>query len=68
MVYLHRLDGEEIALNAMQVEYVHATPDTMAVLTNGHVLVVREPLEVAVREIEEALRRVFARSAYRVDG
>jgi uncharacterized protein YlzI (FlbEa/FlbD family) len=59
MVTLHRLDGEEIALNVWLVELVRSTPDTIVLLTNGHSLAVREERDVVVAAVEAAMRRVM---------
>lgn len=60
MIAVHRLDGTEVWLNVLLVEYVHATPDTMVVLTNGHLFTVRETPEVVRQQVEQALRRAMA--------
>jgi flagellar protein FlbD len=62
MVTLHRLDGEELDLNAWLVETVRSTPDTMILLTNGHSLTVQESREEVRQRIEAAMRRVLGPS------
>lgn len=65
MIVLHRLGNEEeIMLNALLVEYVHATPDTMVHLTDGHVWTVGETVDEVVRKVESAQRRVLGLRAF----
>jgi uncharacterized protein YlzI (FlbEa/FlbD family) len=59
VVTLHRLDGEELDLNGWLVETIRATPDTMVLLTNGHMLTVRESRAEVRQQLEAAMRRTM---------
>ncbi len=60
MIFLTRLDGQELVVNADHILTVERTPDTMMHLTNGLRLMVRETVEdVVARAIE--YRRAIAR-------
>ncbi len=53
MIYLTRLDNSEIVLNALLIERLEHTPDTVITLTTGNKVVVREsPQEVVKRAVE----------------
>ena len=51
MLWLTRFDGTRFVLNADLVEMMEQTPDTVITLTNGHHLVVREPVENILRQL-----------------
>jgi flagellar protein FlbD len=51
MIKLHRLNNEEIVLNAGMIEQIESTPDTVVLLTNGKRLMVREALDDVVRAV-----------------
>ena len=51
MITLTKLRGEEFVLNSDLIETVTENPDTTIVLTNGNVLIVREPMEEVVRKV-----------------
>ncbi|WP_027414602.1 flagellar FlbD family protein [Aneurinibacillus terranovensis] len=44
MIHVTRLNGTEHYLNALLIESIEATPDTVITLTNGKKFVVRESL------------------------
>lgn len=48
MIALTRLDGTEFILNADHILTVERTPDTVITTTNGHHILVREPVEAVV--------------------
>ncbi len=61
MISVHKLNGDEMLINVMQVAYLLVTggPDTRIVLTDGSMIVAKElPAEVTERA-EAALRRIF---------
>ncbi|MBE3574848.1 MAG: flagellar FlbD family protein [Firmicutes bacterium] len=51
MIALRRLDGTEFVLNALLIETVEATPDTIVTLTTGRKYVVREPVAEVVQAV-----------------
>ncbi len=56
MIYLTRLDNSEILLNALLIERIESTPDTVVTLTTGKKVVVREAPDEVVRRSIEYLR------------
>jgi flagellar protein FlbD len=66
MIYLHRLNGTEFALNAELVEQIEKTPDTVITTTKGNNIVVKESLETVVERIVEYRRRVAGQQEERV--
>lgn len=56
MVYLTRLDNSEILLNALLIERIERTPDTVITLTTGKKVVVRESPEEVVGKAVTYLR------------
>lgn len=48
MILLTRLSGKEFYVNAEQVEFAEATPDTVVTMLTGKKLVVRESLAEVV--------------------
>ncbi len=58
MITLTKLRGEEFVLNSDLIETVTENPDTTIVLTNGNVLIVREPMEEVVRKVMEFRKQV----------
>ena len=53
MIYLTRLNDEQIVVNAALIEFIEATPDTIISLATGRKLMVRE-------NVAEVLERVIA--------
>lgn len=51
MIYLTRLNGEQIAVNVDLIEVMEQTPDTVVTLTTGKKFVVKEDIE----KIREAI-------------
>jgi len=52
MITLHRLNGKEFVLNAEQIKFVEATPDTVITLaSNDEKFMVKESVETVVRMV-----------------
>jgi len=49
MIKLHRLNGEEVIINADLIESVSPIPDTKIVLITGNQLIVRESTEEVIQ-------------------
>lgn len=49
MIKLHRLNGEEVVINADLIESVSPIPDTKIVLITGNQLIVREKVEEVIQ-------------------
>jgi flagellar protein FlbD len=58
MIQLTRLNGSKLVINALLVEMIEATPDTVVSLTNGKKVVVKESVHEIIRESTEYFRRV----------
>lgn len=57
MIFLTKLDGNEIMLNEQHIESASETPDTVLVMTNGHSYIVRESMKEIQDKITEFNRR-----------
>lgn len=58
MITLHRLNGKEFVLNAEQIKFVEATPDTVITLANeNEKFMVKETVEDVVRMVIEYKRQ-----------
>ncbi|MBC7286489.1 MAG: flagellar FlbD family protein [Armatimonadetes bacterium] len=56
MITLTRLNGSRVTINALLIERLESTPDTVVTLTTGHKVVVREPVEEVVAQAIEYLK------------
>ena len=57
MITLTHLKGEKIVLNAVLIECLESTPDTVITLTTGKKIVVRESVAEVTRLVEEYTRK-----------
>lgn len=60
MIRLTRYNHEPVVVNAHQVAYVDATPDTIVTLVNGERMHVRESVDEVVERVVGFLRRIQA--------
>lgn len=58
MIRLTRLNGSDLWLNAVHIETVEATPDSVITMTNGHKYVVRETPEELTEQVVGFLRAI----------
>jgi len=58
MIRVTRINNEEIIVNALLIEFVEATPDTVISLVSGRRLMVKEPVE-QVRTRAEGYHRLI---------
>lgn len=58
MITVTRLNGTKVALNALLIETVEATPDTVITLTTGNKYVVREQVPEIIRLIRDYMQEV----------
>ncbi|MDI6799967.1 MAG: flagellar FlbD family protein [Actinomycetota bacterium] len=58
MIELTRLNGSKFILNAVFVETIEATPDSVVSLIDGKKVVVKESPEVIVEEIVNYFKKV----------
>lgn len=57
MIVLHRLNGKEFVLNAEQIKFVEATPDTMITLAGDEKFMVKESVDSVVQQVIEYKRK-----------
>lgn len=58
MVRLTRLNGKPLIINALLVEMIEETPDTMITLVNGKKIMVLEPASDVVQLIQSFLQSI----------
>jgi flagellar protein FlbD len=58
MIRLTRLNGSEVYVNALLIEKIEATPDTVITLTTGNRLIVREKPEQITSQAIDYLQRL----------
>jgi flagellar protein FlbD len=58
MIKVTRFNGTEFMVNAILIEVVEATPDTVITLTNGKKVVVRESVDQVVSMITEYYKAI----------
>jgi flagellar protein FlbD len=58
MIEVTRINDEKIIVNAVLIEFIEATPDTVITLVTGKKLMVRESVE-EVRDRTEAYHRLI---------
>jgi len=59
VIKLHRLNGEEIVVNADLIEIVKSTPDTIIRLTTDKKILVVESVEDVTDKVIEYKRKIF---------
>ncbi|MDI3298187.1 MAG: flagellar FlbD family protein [Bacillota bacterium] len=60
MIWLTRLNGDELVVNADMIETVEATPDTVITLVNGHRWIVAESPDEVIRRVVAYRRKIAA--------
>lgn len=65
MIQVTRLNGTKVVINALLIETVEATPDTVISLTTGNKIVVRESVREIIDLVADYIRLTgaFASSA-----
>lgn len=58
MITLTRLNGKPIVINALLIEMIEETPDTMITLTTGKKLTVLEPAVAVVEQVRDYLKSI----------
>jgi len=59
VITLHKLNGDEVVLNAELIESVEATPDTLITLVDRRRMMVCESVDDVVEAVVTYRRRVF---------
>ncbi|MBI4063547.1 MAG: flagellar FlbD family protein [Elusimicrobia bacterium] len=62
MITLHRLNGQEISVNAELIESIEAAPDTVITLVTGNRYVVKDPVDEVIAKIVEFKQKVVERT------
>jgi flagellar protein FlbD len=60
MIRLTRLNGKEYVVNALLIESMEATPDTMITLVNGKKIVVKESIPQVISALTEFYKDINA--------
>ncbi len=60
MISLTRLNGKKITVNALLIESIEETPDTMITLTTGKKITVLENLDTTIGLIREYMKDIGA--------
>ena len=58
MVTVTRLNGQPITINALMIESIEQTPDTLIVMTTGKRITVREKAKDVVELVKEYMKSV----------
>lgn len=58
MISVTRLNGSSLFVNALLIETIEATPDTIITLTNGKKYLVKEPVAELIQSIQEFYREI----------
>jgi len=58
MIRVTKINGESVFVNALLVELVEATPDTIVTLTTGHKIMVRDSVADIVARTKEYTQAV----------
>lgn len=59
MIKVTRLNGKEFVVNAEEIEFIEATPDTVISLTSGKKIVVNENVEEVIDSVVKYKRRIL---------
>ncbi|EGL14655.1 flagellar FlbD family protein [Paenibacillus chitinolyticus] len=60
MVRLTRMNGKPLVINALMIEMMEETPDTVITLINGKKIMVLEQEAVVTEMVEQFLKRIGA--------
>jgi len=64
MIVLHRLNGQELVVNAELIESVAAHPDTVLNLATGNRIVVKESVSEVIRCVVQYRKTVYVGASY----
>ena len=60
MIKLHRLNGQEVIVNAEIIESIESVPDTVITLHTGNRLIVTEPSDIVKKLVIEYKKSLAA--------
>ncbi|WP_248926367.1 flagellar FlbD family protein [Paenibacillus hamazuiensis] len=63
MISVSRLNGKKIVINAILIESIEETPDTMITLTNGKKIIVLEKMSDVVSLVHNYMQSIGAVNA-----
>lgn len=63
MISVSRLNGKKIIVNALLIETIEETPDTLITLTNGKKILVLESLDVVISLSQTYIQSIGAVNA-----
>lgn len=64
MIRLHRLNGQEVIVNAELIESVEAHVDTVIGLATGNRMVVKEPVSEVIQRVVDYRKTVYVSASY----
>lgn len=64
MIRLHRLNGNEVVVNAELIESVEGHPDTVIGLATGNRMVVQESVSEVIERVVEYRKSVYVGASY----
>jgi flagellar protein FlbD len=64
MIRLHRLNGQEVVVNAELIENVESHPDTVIQLATGNKFVVKESVSEVIQRVVEYKKSVYVGAVY----
>ena len=60
MIIIHKLNGEEIVLNANQIELIEEKPDTTITMMNDKKYIVKESIEEILNLVNEYFKDILS--------
>ncbi len=64
MIRLHRLNGQEVVINAELIESVESHPDTVILMATGNRCVVQEPVSEVILRVVDYRKSVYVGAVY----
>ena len=65
MITVTRINGKELVVNAELIEFIESTPDTIITTTSGKKIIVKDPVEVVIRNVIVYRRLCFPERRYK---
>jgi len=59
MITLTKLNDAQFIINCEQIEKIESHPDTTITMINGHVYIVKEPVDIVIKKVVEYKRSFF---------
>lgn len=58
MITLTRFDGSQFTVNALMIEFIESTPDSVVSLVNGRKIIVKDPVSDIIERCIEFYKRI----------